>query len=80
MAYAIQLNPTSIKYIQDPSEYLCKLAISLDYEAIAVLKQPKESLCLFALSKSKHAIHFINKKYLNENLKNQFIGMYGGGI
>lgn len=38
MIYAIQQNPTVIKYIDEQPDHLCRLAISLDYEAIASVK------------------------------------------
>lgn len=59
---AIMSNPFTIKYIENPSEYLCSLAVKLDINTLKYISNPSEKLCLYALSINSKVICYIDIK------------------
>lgn len=71
---AIKNSPMLIKYIQNPSIPLQKLAVETDWNTIKFMNNPHTDVQLLAITKSKDAIPYVDannefiKKFL-DNLK-----------
>jgi hypothetical protein len=66
----IMREPFNIRYIDNPSEKLCKLAVQLDGNAIKYIpeRQRNEEVCKLALQRNGDVIHYIHEHQRSEEL------------
>jgi hypothetical protein len=71
---AIHNNGVEIRYINNPSDELCKKAILRDPHAIQFIKNPTEEMCIIAVENNPHVIQFINNP--SETVRNKVVGTH----
>lgn len=57
----IMRDPSMIRLIAEPSEFICQKAVSGDPEAIQYIDKPSDVVCSMAVSKNGLALRFINE-------------------